>query len=629
MNDGKVKTIYKIERSMHNEADLERILSKHPEIKFLSVMSVDLYGNVTDERIPIKIFLKDLNEYLNGKAIQTDGSSVNLPIISELNDARVDLILDLDCNWYVDYNYELFDYGTDESIGTLIIPAFIKHNDELVDSRSILKKSNKLLENKLKEILTEHAEYLYGINSNEVKNINFTTATELEFWVKTPNSIHEIEDLSASQTMHEQYWNKIEGSVRAALEQCLLEMEEYGLEPEMGHKEVGGVRPSLGKNGKYNDIMEQIEIDWKYTNSIDLADNQILVKNLIKKIFNHYGLEVTFLAKPVERVAGSGMHLHLGVNMGLENGKIVNIFQSKENTYLGNIGYGALMGLLKNYEIINPFISNTEDAFRRLKPGYEAPVAVVTSLGNSAFQATRNRSVLIGLVFENDNPLATRFELRSPNPNSNLYLTIAASYMAMLDGIKFVTSGKYSELDLLKEVSKQYGEDGLYLEKNRMYRSEENIFEYYTDEERIKLFGKVPRNVYENLKQLNEESEKLNVLKQGDIFTNEIIESYKVSVINNWKTVYLHRTIKQYIKNLRNIQKIESENEYDEEKWNEILAIKEEIYKDTNQKKSIFSQIRNLLENNNMENASNLIIDLEEKMNDIKQKYKEYKNNIL
>lgn len=629
MIDNKGKVIYKIERELHNENDLRRIFAKHPEIKFISVMSVDLYGNVTDERIPIKIFLKDLDEYIKGKPFQTDGSSVNLPIISELNDARVDLILDLDCNWYVDYNYELFDYNSEESIGTLIIPAFIKHNDEYVDSRSILKKSTEFFETNIQEVLRNQSKDLYGVAFDTIKNINFTTATELEFWVKTPNSIPEIEDLSASQTMHEQYWNKIEGSVRAALEHCLLEMEEYGLEPEMGHKEVGGVRPSLGKDGKYSDIMEQIEIDWKYTNPIDLADNQILVKNLIKKVFNHYGLEVTFLAKPIENVAGNGMHLHLGVNMQLANGKLINIFDTKDNTYLGIVGYGALMGILKNYEIINPFISNTEDAFRRLQPGYEAPVAVVTSLGNNSFQATRNRSVLVGLVLENGNPLATRFELRSPNPNSNLYLTIAASYMAMIDGIKYSTSSKATEQDLLNEISKTYGEEGNYLEKNRIYRSEENIFEFYNEEERTQLFGSAPKNVYENMKQLNKENKKLYILQQGDIFKDEIIASYKTSVINNWKTLYLHRTIKQYLKDLKDIQALESDCEYDKIRWNEILNLKEEIYKDTENKKSLVSTIKELLEADDYELASMWMLSLEEKLDELKMKYKAYKNNIL
>ena len=98
------KTLFKIPVEKHNEHDILDILKNHPEIKFASFMSIDLYGNVTDERIPIREFVKDLKGYLNGKAIQTDGSSVNLPLISKLNDARIDMPMDLDVAWYVDYN---------------------------------------------------------------------------------------------------------------------------------------------------------------------------------------------------------------------------------------------------------------------------------------------------------------------------------------------------------------------------------------------------------------------------------------------------------------------------------------------------------------------------------------------
>lgn len=621
--------IYKIGRELHNENDVRRILNKNPEIKFVSIMSVDLNGNVTDERIPIKLFLDDLKDYLNGKVIQTDGSSVNLPIISELNDARVDLVLDLDCNWYVDYNEELFEDETGCYIGTLVIPAFIKHKDNYVDSRSILKNSTKYFKDELFKILEQKSKVLYDVDFKDIKNINFTAATELEFWVKTPNSIPKIEELSASETMHEQYWTKIEGSVRTALEHSLLVMENYGLEPEMGHKEVGGVRPSLSRNGKYNEIMEQIEVDWKYTNPIDAADSQILVKNIIKKIFNSYGLDVSFLAKPIEKVAGNGMHLHIGMNMELKNGELINLFHSRSNTFLSNIGYGALMGILKNYEIINPFISSTEDAFRRLKPGFEAPVAVVTSLGKSVENPTRNRTVLLGLVMENDNNLATRFELRSPNPNSSLYLTIAATYLTMLNGIRYSADEKYTEQKLLDELSKKYGEEATYLDKDRAYRSEENIFDFYSKEELEKYFGKAPRNVYENISKLCDSNEKIKILMEGNVFTKEIIESYKTSVITSWKALILSRTIKKYINELKDIEKKETDNEYDNFMWEDILKSKKEIYQTTTSQKSLIERLEDLLHENNLNEASNLLLELDSKLLNLKNIYKKYKKNII
>ena len=623
------KTLFKIPVEKHNERDILDILKNHPEIKFASFMSIDLYGNVTDERIPIREFVKDLKGYLNGKAIQTDGSSVNLPLISKLNDARIDMPMDLDVAWYVDYNEELLDQRTERPIGTLIIPAFLKHSGDEVDSRSLLYNAMETAREAILSKIRDNSIRLFNLDSSKIKDLYFTTATELEFWTKTPTSEPKIEELAASQNMNEQYWNRIEGTVRSALEETLLQLEDYELEPEMGHKEVGGVRPTRSKDGKYNEIMEQIEVDWKYSTPVDSADKQILVKNIVKKVFEEFGLETTFMAKPIEHVAGNGMHLHLGAVMVLDDGTKINIFHPRENTFLSVVGYGALMGILKNYEVMNPFISSTDDALNRLQPGFEAPVATVTSLGYSVENATRNRSVLIGLVNNSENPYETRFELRSPNPNSNLYLCMAVSLMAMIDGIEYAIDSNKNENELLKEIDKAYGENAQYLEKDRTYRSEEDIFEFYTEEEREKYFGVPPKTVYENIKHLDTEKEKIKILKRGDVFRNEIIASYKQSVINNWKTLVLNTKIRTHYHELEKMVKIESTDELDNERWNEIHSMKTNIYKDTKIEKSIMTKVKDAFDKGDLDKASKLIITLEKDMESLKEKYKEYERNIL
>ena len=623
------KTIFKIPKEKHNEKDLLDIIKNHPEIKFASFMSVDLYGNVTDERIPIREFVKDLKGYLEGKAIQTDGSSVNLPLISKLNDARVDMNMDLDSTWYVDYNEDLVDMRVDKPIGTLVIPSFLKHNGKEVDSRSILNNSISAAKEAILNKIRKNSIRLFNVNPERIKDMYFTAATELEFWTKTPTSEPKIEELSASQNMNEQYWNRIEGTVRSALEECLLQMEDYELYPEMGHKEVGGVRPVMKIDGKYSDIMEQIEIDWKYSEPLDVADKQILVKNLVKKIFEQYGLETTFMAKPIAHVAGNGMHLHLGAVLVLDNDEKINIFHPRENSFLSVVGYGALMGLLKNYEVVSPFISSTDDALNRLKPGYEAPVATVASLGYSIENSTRNRSVLVGVVNNSENVFETRFELRSPNPNSNLFLSIASSLMAMVDGIEYAIDSERNEAELLRELSKEYGEEAIYLEKNRKYRSEEDIFEFYTEAEREKYFGKEPRTVYENIIQLDKEKEKIKCLKRGEVFRDDIIASYRQSVINNWKTLVQNKKIKQYLEELRKIKEIESTYDLDIERWNKIHELKNDICKDTKIEKSIISKLREALKENNLDKASKILIELEEAMEEIKEQYKVYERNII
>ena len=81
------------------------LLKEHPEIKFVSLVGIDLAGNDTDEKIPMRIFLKDIDEFYAGTAVQTDGSSVVLPGIATLNNAKVDMPVDASVNWFVDYNY--------------------------------------------------------------------------------------------------------------------------------------------------------------------------------------------------------------------------------------------------------------------------------------------------------------------------------------------------------------------------------------------------------------------------------------------------------------------------------------------------------------------------------------------
>lgn len=87
--------IYTIPHDKHTSEDIKAILLAHPEIKFVSFVGVDLSCNDTDEKIPVKLFLEDLETILHGVAIQTDGSSVVLPGIATLNNAKVDMVTDL------------------------------------------------------------------------------------------------------------------------------------------------------------------------------------------------------------------------------------------------------------------------------------------------------------------------------------------------------------------------------------------------------------------------------------------------------------------------------------------------------------------------------------------------------
>jgi glutamine synthetase len=626
--------VYVIPAGAYSKAALLKLLKSHPEIRFVSLIGIDLAGNDTDEKIPIEIFTSDMDDFIAG-ATQTDGSSVVLHGIATLNDAKVDMVCDTSVNWVVDYNYEYPDEETGNPVGTLRIPCFLVHNGIRVDSRAILFNAANYVKSEIKGLLTKYTiSGLENVKPDDVDEVILTSATELEFWVKTPDITAEIEKLSASQVMQEQYWGRTKGEVRTALEESLLLLEKYGLEPEMGHKEVGGVKAKVDPTGHFTSIMEQLEIDWKYSHALQCADNELLARTVIKEVFRRNGLDLTFQAKPIPGVAGSGEHTHVGMAVKLKSGKVVNLFSPanpKEN-YLSAVGYGAIMGLLKNYEVVNPFISATNDSLNRLKPGFEAPVCIVTSLGGTYEEPSRNRTILAGLVRDVNKPLATRFEVRSPNPYTNTYIALTCFYMSMLDGIKAaVTAGK-TMVQLEAELSKEAGTPSFYLETNRAYRSEHDVFDDYSADERDRLFSKPPATVWENMENLKKYPEKVEVLKAGGIFRQAYIDGFVSGALLRWKTELLNKIIPDNLETVRDCVKLHSaENgtDVDDANWAQINALRIALAKDSSAKKSLFSVVREALTDADYATASTKQVEMAAKMNELRALYTNYKKNII
>lgn len=626
--------LFTLKKENHSIENLKKVFKEHDEIKFVSLAGYDLRGNATDERIPVSIIIDDLENFLRD-GVQTDGSSVELRKIASLNDAKVTIIPDMDCDWHVDYNFSFLDENTDKPVGTLRIPSFLMHNEKIVCSRGVLKRAIENIKRNVKKVIEENKSIQkeIGIEEKKIDSIIISAATELEFWVKTPEEIRDIEELSTSQVLKEQYWKRTEGNVRTAMEYCLLVMEKYGFEPEMGHKEVGGVHSKLTENGDHSHIMEQLEIDWKYSDPMTAADNLTIIKNLVLDIFNSFGLEVTFDAKPVDKVAGSGEHAHIGLMAKLENGKFINIFNhvDKEKYYMSSIGFGALAGILKNYEVINPFVTATTDGFNRLKPGFEAPICIVTSLGKSPTIPSRNRSILIGLIKDNENEKQTRFELRATNPNSNLYLVLAASYQSMIDGIH-AYCGKYDVSFIQDELSKNAGDDAVYLEKDRVYRTEKNVFEEYSEEERNKIFSVPPATVYENIIALEKYPEKVDVLKKDNVFTDAIILSYKTSTIEFWAKELKGRIVESNRDKVRDFVKLHSNediSDLDIVNWTKIESVRWDLMKDTVEKKSLFTQVDIAVDDKKYDIASDLQKEMTKRVDELTMLYNRYKKNIF
>lgn len=625
--------LYCIPAGQYGKEGVLSLLAQHPEIRFVSLIGVDLAGNDTDEKIPIDIFIKDYDDFFAGKAVQTDGSSVVFMNIATLNDARVDFVADNTVNWYVDYNDENINPVTGLPVGTLRIPSFLIHKGIFIDSRSILKQSCEYVAEELKKLLI--GKQIRGMENfpfEDIQDIVFTTGTELEFWVKTPSEKETVQHLSISQRLKEQYWQRMRGNVRTAMEQAIEELDIRGMHVEMGHKEVGGIKPKIDDVGHVFDVCEQLELDWLFSsNPLQAADNELEARIIIREVFRRNGLDVSFKAKPILGVAGSGEHTHVGLAARLKSGKIINLLapEDMKSDYLSTIGYGFIMGVLHNYEAINPFISSTTDAFNRLKPGFEAPVCIVTSLGHKPELPSRNRSILVGLIRDLENPKATRFELRSPNPFTNIYLAVSCLYLTALDGIKYAVNSGRGPKELLGELSKRVGEDAGYLGKDREYRCEKNVFEDYTQEERDAVFGKPPATVWENIKIMKSYPEKIEVLTRGTALSNAIVDSFLTSIIYRWENELIDRLIPEAERSVKSYKKLEHEDAIDEERWASIQEKRLNLAKDTKEISCICTRLKEALEANDYDLASDLQLTMAREVEKLAEEYRVYALNII
>lgn len=192
----------------------------------------------------------------------------------------------------------------------------------------------------------------------------------------------------------------------ARRDMCLV-LEEMGFEIEASHHEVA---PG------------QHEIDFKYGDALSTADSIMTFKMVVKTIAQRNGLHATFMPKPIFGINGSGMHTNTSL---FKDGKNA-FYDEKDSLQLSQEAYWFIGGLLKNMKSIAAITNPIVNSYKRLVPGYEAPVYLAWS--------ARNRSPLIRIPAARG--AATRVELRCPDPACNPYLSIAAVLAAGLDGIE-------------------------------------------------------------------------------------------------------------------------------------------------------------------------------------------------
>jgi glutamine synthetase len=174
----------------------------------------------------------------------------------------------------------------------------------------------------------------------------------------------------------------------------------------------------------HEDAPSQHEIDLRHTDALTMADSIMTFRLVVKEVAASQGVHATFMPKPLENVQGSGMHVHLSLFDGDENA-----FYSDDDIYnLSPIAKQFMAGLLRHSAEITAITNQTVNSYKRLVPGFEAPVHISW--------ARNNRSGLVRVpITKRGNPSATRIEFRSPDPACNPYLAFAVMLAAGMRGI--------------------------------------------------------------------------------------------------------------------------------------------------------------------------------------------------
>ena len=358
--------------SRYTKDDIFRMVEEE-DVEFIRLQFTDIFGTLKN----IAITSSQLEKALDNKCM-FDGSSVEGFVRVEESDMYL----------YPDYDtFEIFPWRPQQGkVARLICDVYTPDGKPFEgDPRWILKKTIK--------------------EANEM-GYRFDVGPECEFFL-----FHTDDNGLPTTLSHEKagYFdlgpNDLGENIRRDM---VLTLEEMGFEIEASHHEVAPA---------------QHEIDFKYDGVLKTADNIQTFKMTVKTIAKRHGLYATFMPKPKFGISGSGMHINM--SLATEEGK--NIF-ADENGKIGlsDDAYHFIAGIMKHARGMSAITNPLVNSYKRLVPGYEAPVYIAWS--------AKNRSPLIRIPASRGN--GTRVELRNPDPTANPYLVLALCLAAGLDGIK-------------------------------------------------------------------------------------------------------------------------------------------------------------------------------------------------
>jgi len=344
-------------------------------IKFINLQFIDIVGVVKSVGVPVEMW-KDVLDH----GMWFDGSSVQ----GFARIAESDMLLHPDLD-----TFAVIPWDTDVPTARVICDAHLPTGEPFAgDPRQVLKRA-----------LAEAAKLGY----------EYFTGPELEFFLFQQRADGSLLPLEP----HDQagYFDVSTDQAHPVRRQMVTALSAFGITVEALHHEVA---------------VGQSEIDFKYDRALRTADNAITLRLTLKAIAQRNRLYATFMPKPIAGINGNGMHTHQSL---WSKGK--NAFADPKDEYgLSPLAKSFIAGQLKHARSLSAVIAPLVNSYKRLVPGYEAPVYLSW--------ARTNRSALIRIptVSPGRVATATRIELRCPDPSSNPYLTFAVILMAGLDGIK-------------------------------------------------------------------------------------------------------------------------------------------------------------------------------------------------
>jgi glutamine synthetase len=377
-------------------------LVKETEAKVVDVRFTDVFGQVQHFSLPATLFTEDV--FKEGLAF--DGSSIRgFKVINES-----DMLL------VPDPSTAFLDPFTDVTTLNIICDVEDPITREIYnrDPRQVAKSAERYLQstgiadscffgpeaefyifNDIRFDQTSHSGYYYIDSDEGIWNSGRDEKPNLGYKIPYKRGYFPVPPTDSLQDLRTE---------------MMMNLIEAGVDVEMQHHEVG--------------TAGQAEIDMKFDTLVSMADKVLKYKYIIKNTAYQNGYTVTFMPKPLFQDNGSGMHCHQ------------SLWKNGEPLFWDERGYGQISelavhyigGILKHAPALLAFCAPTTNSYRRLVPGFEAPINLVYS--------ARNRSACVRIPMVSKSPKAKRIEFRAPDPSANPYLAFAAMLLAGLDGIE-------------------------------------------------------------------------------------------------------------------------------------------------------------------------------------------------